>query len=289
MGRAPDFVVRWREARDANAWAQFVASGKDGIVWPVGAGAKLRLTKDLFLAEGIVKGQFEIGERRFLTKVLRKGDCFVDVGANIGLFTVLAGKLVGPSGKVIALEPAPATRQVLEKQVLLNRLRNVEIVPLGLSDRRCVEQLWCSQDGNDAFNSFGKPLQGELYQPVDVPTTTLDDLCQELLGGFAPRLIKIDVEGWEPKVLAGGGEILRSSRAPDLLVEFCEAALRNASSSCEQLFGALESLGYRMFEVNGYHGLLTPLDQIKPIAYCNVLATKGQPPFSLMMRSLPPP
>lgn len=278
----PHFIVNRLERRAAGAWRTFVESGRDTIEWPVGCGARMRLDKGSMLSKGIVTGEFERGERRVLPHLLSSGGSFLDVGANIGVFTVIAGKIVGQRGRVVALEPSPSTARTLRAQIDLNALENVTVLECGLSDRAGVLSLWQSSAGLDALNTFGRPLEAGEFDKVDVPTRTLDEVVETELRGIPPNLIKIDVEGWEPCVLAGGKNVLSRSDTPNLMVEFCEATLNHVGSACEELFEKLRSAGFRLYIINQYHGNLHPWNAPAKLSYANVLATKREVPRRLI-------
>jgi FkbM family methyltransferase len=262
------------DRRQLRIWEQFIASGNEYIDCNIGFGGILRLNRQSSLSRWIATGDFERGERKLVSKVLRKGDFFVDIGANIGLYTVLAAKLVGAKGKVLAIEPSPTTSIILGKQLEINRLSNVTIIQAGVSSEAGFLDLWDCTAGGDAFSSFGKPIHEHDYVQRSVPVDSLDKLLEKYSPGIKPKLMKIDVEGWESNVLQGSQKILSSSDAPDLLIEFCEKALRGSGSSCIQLYDSLRSLGYKLSIVDHYSGHLRPWSVPQALEYENVLASK---------------
>jgi FkbM family methyltransferase len=140
---------------------------------------------------------------------LRAGDLFLDVGANVGSYSLLAGGAVG--AHVIAVEPIPATFGKLLANIRLNDLaERIEARCCGLSDAE-GELRFTSDD--DTMNRIALP--GEDVATVAVRVTTLDALC----AGRVPAIIKIDVEGHERQVLAGGGETLGSPGVRAVLLE----------------------------------------------------------------------
>lgn len=235
----------YRKRRRRAFWENRVGPG-DELIIRLPPGVRLRLFGDSALSALIYYGDFEVAERHFLLHFLRPGDIFVDVGANIGLFTVIAGQVVGPAGQVWALEPAEKTWTRLLGNVRLNGLSNVNCRRLALSDADGELDLNVSADGFDAWNSFGTPAAGSVFDRQRVSCATWDRLAQEL--GLVGRvaLMKVDVEGWEAHVLGGGAQALSRTDAPVLLVEFTDEACRGAGSTCKALYGALENLGYRL-------------------------------------------
>ncbi|MBB5030466.1 FkbM family methyltransferase [Prosthecobacter vanneervenii] len=273
-GKLPDFLFPLVEKIRYREWHRLERGEITEIFWPVGAGAKLRLHKDSFLCRPIVRGKFELGERKLLARLLKPGDVFVDVGANIGLFAVIAGKCVGSQGVVLAVEPSLPTCKILQSQLDLNKLQNVKICQVGISKESGELELFQGTNINDTFNSFSPPIWEGEYTPTKVPVITFDSLIAQHLAGRPIRLVKIDTEGWECQVLAGGSIFARPD-APELIIEFCDKALLASASSCEALYNALRSLGYTTFVIDMENGKLQPLNQSREFEYANVFATKS--------------
>lgn len=153
---------------------------------------------------------YEEPVRQVLRERLSPGDVCLDIGANVGVMTFLAASLVGPGGRVIAVEPNPDNVQLLYRGLLLNRFTNVEILPLAAGDRRAVFAL--SGRSNTELLAAGTPtMTGRFVQSV-----VLDDVLGDL-----PRLdlVKMDIEGHEPAALRGLERLVTTHR-PTLLVEF---------------------------------------------------------------------
>lgn len=163
-----------------------------------------------------------------IVTALKAGDVFVDIGANIGYYTVLAAHVVGPIGGVIAFEPHPGARETLETLVKRNEVAtHVEIVPLGLAEADGEATLFV--DGDVTAHSTIEPALSPMrhtaaLQPASiVPLTTLDgwmaarvDLSRRV------RCIKIDVEGAEARVLAGMPRLLQER---SLMTVLCETTV----------------------------------------------------------------
>ena len=156
-----------------------------------------------------------------LAELIEPGQTVYDVGANIGFFTILCSRLVGPQGKVYAFEPIPENLVTLRRNIALNDLTNVIIVEQALSASTGTAEMFVSPwsafhslnvDGASKRENHG-PDGGE----ITVETITLDEFVQgERV--TAPDLIKIDVEGAELLVVAGMRETL-STVQPLLLCE----------------------------------------------------------------------
>ena len=162
-------------------------------------------------------GLYEPEAMQSIRRLVNAGDCCIDVGANLGYYTISLANWVGPSGLVAAFEPFPGNFAILEKNVHLNRLQNVILEPSALSD--CKGSLELIYGAGEQFSATpsvaGYAVEGNRVS-IKVPTCRLDDYVAGL--GRAPDFIKIDVEGAELTVLEGARRTLAAVR-PILLVE----------------------------------------------------------------------
>jgi FkbM family methyltransferase len=175
-----------------------------------------------------------------LRTLLRPGDVFVDCGANVGMYTLTAAKLVGPTGRVIAFEPAPPTRNALVRNVAANDLHQVTVLPYALGDRSGSMPFTVMGDGG-GLSSFApeNAAEGDI---VTVPVARLDDCVPPDVNGRV-RLVKMDVEGAETAALRGAEGLFQRER-PLLLLEVEDAHLRRQGSSADELNGLLSGWGY---------------------------------------------
>jgi FkbM family methyltransferase len=229
----------------------------------------------------------EKSELQFLRALLKPGDTFIDIGANVGLYTLIAAQRVGEEGHIYAFEPSTKSYQRLVENVRLNQLTNVTCFRLGLSDTVNTLQMTVSLDGYDAWNSFAKPVRGRSFGSEMVECIRLDDFFEreDLLGRVA--MMKIDVEGWESRVLLGGYKVLSREDAPILQVEFTELASQAAGSSCSMTYHLLEELGYRMFTYNARCKELIPDPLRKRYPYLNLIAAKKSGDVSFRLATNP--
>ena len=199
----------------------------------------------------------------------------MDAGANIGLFTLIAAKLVGEQGSVHAFEPVSQVYQRLQQNIVLNRLTNVWAHKIALSDETAQSQITIALNGYDAWNSMAQPTAGEAFSTESIQAMQLDNFVeQQSLLDSSIALIKIDVEGWESHVLQGGEQLFSSSIAPTLLIEFTEVNCQAAQSSCRSLYRQLEAYGYEMFLYSDESRQLTPEPIREHYEYSNLVATK---------------
>jgi FkbM family methyltransferase len=172
----------------------------------------------------------------------------VDIGAHAGQFSKLFAAMA-PRGVVHAFEPSAYARSVMAPALAVNRIRNVRLAPMGLSDAPGEMVLHTPLKRSTALG-FGTAHLSARRDTVSTATfdqtvrlTTLDLYAQD--HGFARLdLIKADVEGWEMRALVGGEACLRRFR-PTLFLEVDDALLARAGDSPETLFDWLSALGYR--------------------------------------------
>lgn len=266
----------WRQyiKRKRLAWWDCQIGKREDVESKVQPGIRIRLYFDSRLSQSIYCGDFEWRERQFLSAFLRPGDVFVDIGANIGLYTLIAAHRVGSTGHVYALEPCSKAYQRLLANVQLNHLTNVSCYQLALSDRVAQLDMTISLDGFDAWNSLAQPIRGNSFAVETVNAVTWDDFAQEhnLVG--CVTMMKIDVEGWESRVLSGGYQVLSQTDAPVLQVEFTEQAGQSAGSSCVKLYHLLEELGYQMFVYDAKSKRLVRDPLRANYSYLNLIAAK---------------
>lgn len=166
---------------------------------------------------------------------LHPGDTVWDVGANVGLFTLPAARGVGPTGRVVAFEPFPPNLEHLERHLALNEISNVTLVRAAVA----AGPGWLSMSEGDSPSEFHADPAGRWR----IPAIGLDDWRRET-GAKPPRLVKIDVEGAEGEVLAGGAETFSAARPTFFLALHSEKA-RDICGSF------LASWGYRISSLDG--------------------------------------
>lgn len=179
-----------------------------------------------------------------LDQYLKPGDVFVDVGANIGYFSLQAATLLKEKGTVIAFEPLSRIAQQLRDSVVANNFSNVIVKQLAIgavSSQKKIE----IQPGNVGGSSLVKELGSTMTETVAVST-----LDQELRDLDRVNLMKIDVEGYEYEVLHGGIEILKRHQ-PKLVLEFSPNvyARRDKKMAKNILELLMTELGYRVYDL----------------------------------------
>jgi len=162
-------------------------------------------------------------ETLLIERILKEGEAFWDIGANIGYFVFVAAAILRNTGEIVAFEPFSVAYKNLIENLALNNFTNIRPVKLAVSDTSGEAVLFAFGDIADTSANIFMPKEGQTGQEV-VRTITMDEFSR----GFArlkPTLIKMDVEGAEMAVLRGGRETLRTSQ-PMLLMELEKKALK---------------------------------------------------------------
>lgn len=211
------------------------------------------------------QGVWEADVMKLLRRVLRPGAVFVDVGANVGFHTVLAAQLVGPGGRVVSIEPAPWTLELLRANLWRSGVE-ATVLPVAASDAPGTVAL-----SSETGHRSGARLSAR--GDVQVEAARLDDLLPELV----VDVIKVDVEGAEPLVLRGARALVE--RSPNLVavVEFRDEPHLSGESPAEVL-ALYESLGFELC-------LLRRNGDLDRAGRAAVLArARREPSFNLVLR-----
>ncbi|MBS2019101.1 MAG: FkbM family methyltransferase [Deltaproteobacteria bacterium] len=215
----------------------------------------------------LVKGIYEAAETRFFTRWLQPGMSVLDVGANFGYFTVLAARAVGDRGSVHAFEPEPGNFALLQRNVAEHGYRWAHPHRLALSDAPGRAELFTdpSNLGNPSLTEANVPEKGG---SVDVELVTLDGFLGELGERRRVDLLKMDVQGFEGKVLAGAQRMLERDR-PWMLLEIWPKGLRRAGTEPLDLLQGLSAMGYRLRELDeeGHPGRTLGVEEL--VARCD--------------------
>jgi len=191
-----------------------------------------------------VTGSYEPEVTALLQRELRPGDLFIDVGAHVGFFTVLMAERVAPGGLVLAFEPDPSNAELLRTNVARNACTNVQIHQAAVSDRDGEALLYRSPT-NPSDHRLD-PRASELREAVPARCVRLETAVHGLPH---PRLVKIDVQGHEPRVLDGMERILQGQDELRLVLEFWPQGLEDAGSSAEALLDRLLDHGFRLHRI----------------------------------------
>jgi FkbM family methyltransferase len=211
--------------------------------------SRSRVLADLRTALGLTLYRYGVADAdmALVRRLLRPSDIFIDGGANVGLFTLIAARAVGAQGCVIAFEPSPQTRATLVRNIALNGYDWVNVRSEAL-DAQSGQRRFISRRGDGAGLSSFEPQEIASNDETQIVATIALDEAIAALDTGRITLIKLDLEGAELGALRGGRALLRDA-APDIVIEIEDAHLRRQGASREQVLELLGSFGYRFYRV----------------------------------------
>lgn len=207
------------------------------------AGVMELLTSD-YIDKWLYTGaDFEPHIKILILKYLKPGDNFLDIGANIGYFSLIAAKKVSSKGQVFSFEPNPVVHQRFIRNIQLNKLNNVSVVPKALSFQNdFIEFKTPSNELKNSGRSSFRDIEEE-YTILKVETVQLDSILDQI-----PHinLLKIDIEGAEFMALQGMRKFLERDM-PIIIMELSDVFLKQLGSSAVQVLSYLDSFNYDFF------------------------------------------
>ena len=241
----PDKVygIRYRFKR---AWSKVLPSVPLPVWLPYGG---WWLAGNDVIDDAIFTGNFEDSERRFIQAFLEPGMTVLDIGAHHGFYSMLAAKMVGPTGRVMSFEPSHRERERLSVHLRLNRiLDRVSVSPVALGRETAESTLYVVAGRDTGCNSLRPPAVTEPTQTVQVPVTSLDTfLAQQNVARV--DFIKMDVEGGELGVLEGAEELLGRHPRPVILAELADSRTLPWGYSASAIYDSLVAKGYHWFTI----------------------------------------
>ena len=179
--------------------------------------------------------------------LLAPGYTVLDVGANFGLFSLIAAQKIGPSGRVYAFEPDWRNGERLQRNVVRNGFANIEHLPLALSDHEGQITMYLSSRDEDNLGSSSIVEAGGDREAISIEATTLD--CFLTSSAITTiDVVKMDIEGAEVQALAGAAQAFAEKRIRNLLLEVHTLIL--ARARCAELLQRLERFGYTVWYVD---------------------------------------
>ncbi|AXL89698.1 FkbM family methyltransferase [Streptomyces sp. CB09001] len=205
-------------------------------------------TQDLIQRYLYLFGAWEPHLTAWLRRRLRPGDGFVDVGANIGVFSVLAARLVGDAGRVVAIEASPDVHRRLVENVRLNALGNIRALNAAVSDRPRTLTFALASSRNTGANSI-VPYDGPVESSFRTEARPLPELLDPAEIATA-RVIKIDVEGAEGSVVRGLAPMLGALR-PDaeIAVEVAPERMARLGDRVDDLLAVMRDAGFHVYQL----------------------------------------
>jgi len=187
-------------------------------------------------------GNRELEHREMLFRIVRSGMTIFDVGANIGYYAIMESKLVGESGRVIAVEPSHTNVKLLQRNLQLNSINNVTVLSGAISDKVGVAKFHLSYQSNlNTFHDVGSGREHLSGETIDVETQTVTMLAKKF---GAPDLIRMDVEGHEVAVLNGAMSAIKSGTIRPSVIFETHLSRYSATNDMATVLKRMFELGY---------------------------------------------
>lgn len=196
----------------------------------------------------LTKGVYEPFETELLKKLLKRGMAVVNVGANIGYYTLITANYVGPNGKVYAFEPEPKNYELLVRNIEENGYKNVLPIQAAVSNKKGAQKLFLDKS-NLGNPSLAKQNIGEKSGFVEVETNSLDNFLKKYNNDLKVDLIQMDTQGSEGLILDGAKKIIGNNKLK-IIMEFWPYGLNNMGTDALGLLKRLENYGFKIGLIN---------------------------------------
>ncbi|PKN32949.1 MAG: hypothetical protein CVU61_15735 [Deltaproteobacteria bacterium HGW-Deltaproteobacteria-19] len=202
-----------------------------------------------FFLQAYLGRPYEDGCQKLIRRLLKPGMTFFDIGANQGFYTMIGARQVGQSGLVVAFEPVPSVMRKLRRNIDLNGYHHVKAEQFAVSRIEGSVDMHVCREGFESLSSLREPAEDVLVKQeiLRVSLIPLDDYVEKVRIGRID-LVKIDVEGGELDVLAGGSRLWEHGR-PVVLCEIEDKRTNKWHYRASRIIEFLEGYGYRWFEV----------------------------------------
>jgi len=210
------------------------------------------------------RGIWEKDVTAYLMKLIESGMVVVDIGANVGYYTLLAAEKVGDHGKVFAFEPEPSRYTLLEKNVGVNGLKNVILVQKAVSHKTGTARLYLDPRHNPGDHRLFDSSDGRVS--VAVETTSLDDFFQDK--GQIVHIIKMDIQGAEMAALEGMTDIIKRHHDLTLITEFWPDGMKAFGFSPTEFLSTLIGHGFHLYLLNDQTQSLEEIEREQVMKIC---------------------
>lgn len=193
----------------------------------------------------ILHGVHDPTETALVRKEVKSGDIVLDIGANIGYYTLMFAERVGETGKVFAFEPDPTNFALLQRNIETNGFKNVVLVQKAVSDKTGRTKLHVSEQ---------KRMTNRIHEwhdsdnSIEVETIALDDYFKDYEGKL--DFIKMDIEGAESEALRGMHSLLLRNKQLKIVLEFNPPAMKESGLQPEALLKMLQDYEFKLYNVS---------------------------------------
>ena len=234
------------------------------------------LSNDKYIGQRVALEKYEPYETKLILRQTKKGDVVVDVGANIGYYTILLADKVGKNGKVYAFEPDKTNYEILVKNIKANNLENVVSVNAAVGSKNGKDFLYKSSENFGdhklfetlhSSNTSLDPPKTVAFRRVGkkeaIKVTKLDNYIKEPVD-----LIKIDTQGWEPEVISGAKKIIKKDK-PTIFLEYSPSSYKQAKLDGKGMINFLRKIYQKIWWIDEWLYIYKNLSQEKIDKICD--------------------
>jgi len=175
---------------------------------------------------------------------LKKKSVFVDVGANIGFYSILASKKVGKNGKVFSFEPEHKNHRLLRKNIRRNHRKNIVPLKKVVGEKDGKISFYINKDNPSDHRAYNN---NENWKHIELDSVNLDNFFKE--SNHKVDFVKIDVQGFEESVLNGMKQIIHKNKQIKIIMEFWPVALESAGTKPEKIISYLDKEGFKFYPI----------------------------------------
>lgn len=220
-------------------------------------------------------GGYEPIEASLFLSLIQPGDCVLDIGANIGFYTLMLSQKVGENGQVHSFEPVPKNFSKLKKNIQKNgNPKNIHLNQIALWDQEDSIRFSLGSEHEKNCGGFSAGSIDQALETFDCPATTLKKYAEE---NKIERIsaMKMDIEGAELKALTGALAVLEKDR-PTVLLEVCSSTCANFGYTTEKLWDLFAPLGYSAYRIGSTNSLSGWIKNFSGISQANVLLMQNE-------------
>jgi len=225
------------------------------------------LENDRYIGQRVALEKYEPYETQLILRQAKTGDVVIDVGANIGYYTVLLADKVGKNGKIYAFEPDKTNFEILKKNIAENNLENVVAINAAVGSKNGKSFLYKSKENFGDHKLKNPPISTKSKSPSleereVIQVIRLDSFIKEKVD-----LIKIDTQGWEPEVIEGAKKII-SKNKPVMFLEYSPASYKAAKLNGKKMMDFLRKIYPRIWWIDEWLYIYRNLSQEKIDKIC---------------------
>lgn len=192
---------------------------------------------------------FEPLETQIVKNEIKKNDIVLDIGANIGYYTLIFAQLVGNSGKVYSFEPDPTNFKILKKNIFVNKHKNVVLENKAVSNKEGNLKLYLSTENNGMHRIYPSKWCKE---SIDIHSIKIDSYFEN---EQKIDFIKLDIEGAEFDALIGMKSLIHKNKDLTIFIEFVPTSLKEYGTNPEDILDFFINEGFKIFRINNNTGI----------------------------------